>query len=97
MKEDTIYFNILQLQFQLEISETKCLKFVHQIYQYHLYNGLDYSSGRKIQHIGAVYNLLVNFLLNLWCKQDNYVVIMKIYIMLVLCFVIRRKWQYFYK
>src|SRR5438034_10778907 len=95
MKEDIIYFNILQLQFQLGIFEIKCLKFVLQTYQFHLYNGLDYNSGQKIQHTKVVYNLLVNFLLNLWCRQDNYVVIMKIYTMPVLYFVIRRKWQYF--
>src|ERR1043165_2549266 len=97
MKEDIIHFNILQLQFQLEIFEIKYLKFVLQIYQFHLYNGLDYNFGQKIQHIKVVYNLLADFLLNLWCKQDNYIVIMKICIMLVLYFVIKKKWQYFYK
>src|SRR6266542_1028241 len=97
MIEDMIHFSILQLQFQPEISEIKYLKFVPQTYQFHLYNGLDYNSGQKIQHTKVVYNLLVNFLLNLWYRQDNYAVIMKIYIMLVLCFVIKKKWQYFYK
>src|SRR5688572_32876680 len=87
MKEGMIHFNILQLQFQLEISVIKYLKFVLQTYQFHLYNGLGYNSGQKIQRAKIVYNLLVDFLLNLWCKQGNYVVIMKICIMLVLYFV----------